>query len=287
MEPISFLRAPLRRWPVVVPFVVILAIVAVLIPYNPKGKYPANTWEAVSDLGLTPSAPGNRLGAKLSVKQLEFYVHQPAVIAAAAKAENVKVTNKLRNDVVITKSKKSTVTQKDKEAIVAVAVLQRTKPDAVNFTNAFVVALDAYTAGAARGAAEERGRHPDRVPPQPRGRDRGPPAQDQDQDDDDDDAPDDDDDAPDGAPPRAHAPRRPHPPRRDDHHHHEAEGGPQRAGQHVEHVEHVEHLRPARRAPRPARRARRPARHSPRTRPRAARRRNPGSSSSRNRHRSL
>ncbi len=144
MEPISYLRAPLRRWPVVVPFVVILAIVAVLIPYSPKGKYPVNTWEAPSDLGLTPAFPGNKLGAKLGVKQLEFYVHQPAVIAAAAKAEHVKVTNKLRNDVVIAKSKKSTVTEGDKEAIVAVAVLQRKKDEAVNFTNTFVVALDKY-----------------------------------------------------------------------------------------------------------------------------------------------
>ena len=66
------------------------------------------------------------------------------MIAAAAKAEHVKVTNKLRNDVVITKSKKSTVTQGDKEAIVGVAVLQRKKAEAVNFTNTFVVALDKY-----------------------------------------------------------------------------------------------------------------------------------------------
>ena len=233
MEPISYLRAPLRRWPVVVPFVVILAIVAVLIPYSPKGKYPVNTWEAPSDLGLTPAFPGNKLGAKLGVKQLEFYVHQPAVIAAAAKAEHVKVTNKLRKDVVITKSKKSTVTQGDKEAIVGVAVLQRKKAEAVNFTNTFVVALDKY----AQLQIDEQQKklvatetayvhnlqtaianlpHKTKTHTTPTTH------------------PHDHDHAPGGAPRRPpHAPR-PHTP--DDNHDHEAGGSPQRAGKHVEHV---------------------------------------------------
>jgi hypothetical protein len=152
LEPISYLKAPLRRWPIVVALVVILAVVAVLIPYHgTTGKYPANTFEAVADVGLTPSYPQNKLGAKLSLSQLEFYVHEPAVLAAAAKKENVKVTPKLENDVVLTHSKKhakasaSGGAHKEPKGVVGIAVLQRKKDEAVSFTNSFVSALDSYT----------------------------------------------------------------------------------------------------------------------------------------------
>jgi capsular polysaccharide biosynthesis protein len=149
LEPISYLKAPLRRWPVVVALVVILAIVAVVIPYSSKsGKYPANTYEAVSDVGLTPGFTQNKLGAKVSEKQLEFFVHEPAVLAAAAKKENVKVTKKLENDVVITRSKKKGsggAGGKSAKGIIGIAVLQRKKKEAADFTNAFVASLDSYT----------------------------------------------------------------------------------------------------------------------------------------------
>jgi capsular polysaccharide biosynthesis protein len=160
LEPISYLKAPLRRWPVVVPFVVVLAIVAVLIPYNPKGKYPANTWEAVSEVGLNPNYQGNKLGAKLSISQLEFYAHQPAVIEAAAKAQHVPVTNKLRNDIVLTKSKKKSSSgssgSSGSKDIIGVAVLQRKKDEAVSFTNSFVTALDSYSAAQLVGQQKQQ-----------------------------------------------------------------------------------------------------------------------------------
>jgi Mrp family chromosome partitioning ATPase len=158
LEPISYLRAPIRRWPVLIPFVVVCMVVAVLIPVHTKSTFPTPTWLASAEVGLNPHAKGNNLGAKLGVKQLEFYAHEPAVVDAAATADGVPVTKKLENEVVIGKAKGSKEAaaaakqagaggggKKGGSAILQIAVLQPTKAKAVSMTNAFVTALDSYS----------------------------------------------------------------------------------------------------------------------------------------------
>ncbi len=157
MEPISYLRAPIRRWPVLIPFVLVCMLVAVLIPVHTSSPFPANTWKANAEVGLSPGFKSNKLGAKLGVKQLEFYAHLPAVIDAAARAEGVPVTKKLQNGIVIGKAKASKEAQaaakagggggggkKGSGTILVVAVLQPSKSKAVSMTNAFVKSLGSY-----------------------------------------------------------------------------------------------------------------------------------------------
>ena len=155
MEPISYLRAPIRRWPVLIPFVLVAMVVAYLIPVNaPKSTFPSPTFLATAQVGLSPHGKGNTLGAKLSLNQLVYYAHVPAVIDAAATAQGVKVTPKLQNDVIVAKAKK------DKQANAAakaggagkaksanfleVGVLQRNKAQSVSMSNAFASALGSY-----------------------------------------------------------------------------------------------------------------------------------------------
>lgn len=158
MEPISYLRAPIRRWPVLIPFVLVCMIVAVLIPVHTSSAFPTPTWLAPSEVGLSPHAKGNNLGAKLGVKQLEFYAHVPAVVDAAARADGIPITKKLENEVVIGKAKGSKEAaaaareagaggtgKKGGSAILQIAVLQPSKSKAVSMTNAFVTALDSYS----------------------------------------------------------------------------------------------------------------------------------------------
>ena len=140
MEPISYLRAPIRRWPVVVAVALVGLIVALLVPVGSGSAYPVNTWEASSQLGLTPAYHANSLGAKLGLKQLEFYAQAPAVIAAAAKADGVPSTDKLKNDVVVAKVKKPG----GHGNMLEVAVLQPTRHRAASLTNAFVASLSSY-----------------------------------------------------------------------------------------------------------------------------------------------
>ncbi len=143
MEPISYLRAPIRRWPVVVSVALVGMIVALLIPVGTASKYPANTWKTASDVGLTPAAASNGLGAKLSAKQLEFFAQAPAVMAAAARADGVPLTNKLESDVVVGKAKKKHA-KGTHGNILAISVLQPTKHGAASLTNAFVASLSSY-----------------------------------------------------------------------------------------------------------------------------------------------
>jgi Mrp family chromosome partitioning ATPase len=141
LEPISYLRAPIRRWPVAVSIALVAVIVALLVPVGSSSVYPANTWKAASDVGLAPRDKANGLGARVGAKQLEYYAHTPAVIAAAAKADGVPLTNKLRADILVSKAKK----QHAHGSILAVSVLQPTKQGAASLTNAFVAALTSYT----------------------------------------------------------------------------------------------------------------------------------------------
>ena len=141
MEPISYLRAPIRRWPVVVSVALVAMIVALLIPVGSGSAYPANTWQAPSHVGLTPPYGKNGLGSKVGAKQIEFYAQAPAVITAAAKAAGIPVTNDLRSDIVVTKVK----LHGGHGSILEVSVLQPTKQRAVSLTNAFVTALASYT----------------------------------------------------------------------------------------------------------------------------------------------
>jgi capsular polysaccharide biosynthesis protein len=160
LEPISYLRAPIRRWPVLIPFVLVCMLVAFLIPVStPSSAFATKTYKADSEVGLAPGDKSNKLGAKLGRKQLEYYAHLPAVIDAAARAQGVPVTKKLPNLVVIGKAKPSKQAQaaakgggggggkKEKASgnILEIAVLQPTKDKAVGLTNAFVKSLSAYT----------------------------------------------------------------------------------------------------------------------------------------------
>ena len=110
---------------------------------------------ADAEVGLSPGAKGNKLGAKLRMNQLEYYAHVPAVIDAAATAQGVPVTKKLQNDVLIGKAKPSKAAKaaaakvggREDEVsanILDVAVLQPTKDQAVGMTNAFVKSLGGY-----------------------------------------------------------------------------------------------------------------------------------------------
>ncbi len=70
------------------------------------------------------------------------------VLAAAAKAENEKVTKKLTSEVVVSKGKVKGGKGSSlgvKGDTISVAVLQKGKKKAVSFTNAFVSALDSYS----------------------------------------------------------------------------------------------------------------------------------------------
>ncbi len=141
LEPISYLRAPIRRWPVVVSVALVAMIVALLVPVGSDSAYPANTWKAPAQMGLNPPYGSNGLGAKVSVKQVEFYAQAPAVMAAAAKADGIAFTNQLRSDVMLAKVKIPGV----HGSILEVSVLQPTKHEAASLTNAFVAALASYT----------------------------------------------------------------------------------------------------------------------------------------------
>lgn len=141
MEPISYLRAPIRRWPVLVSVALVAMIVALLIPVGSGSAYPANTWKAPSQVGLTPPYGSNALGSKVGVKQIEFYAQAPAVMATAAKADGIPVTKSLRSDLMLAKVK----VPGTHGSILEVAVLQPTKHGAASLTNAFVTALASYT----------------------------------------------------------------------------------------------------------------------------------------------
>jgi capsular polysaccharide biosynthesis protein len=141
LEPISYLRAPIRRWPVVVAAALVALIVAVLIPVGSGSAYPPNTWRANAVMGLAPQYRANGLGAKLGIKQLEFYAHVPAVIAAAAAKQGVPLTNSLKNDIVVGKVKVKGASA----SVLEVAVLQHSRSSAVGMTNAFVTTLSAYS----------------------------------------------------------------------------------------------------------------------------------------------
>lgn len=139
MEPIAFLGAPIRRWPVIVVVAFVAMIVALLIPVSAGSSYPANTWRAEAQVGLTPQYIGNKLGAKLSLKQLEFYAHSPVVLATAARSIGVPVTKQLENDVYVQK-----LHSPGKPSVLLLALLQPTKGESAKFTNAFVSALGSY-----------------------------------------------------------------------------------------------------------------------------------------------
>jgi Mrp family chromosome partitioning ATPase len=156
LEPISYLRAPIRRWPVVVSITLVGIIVGLLIPVGSSSKYTTDEYKATAEVGLPPHSKGNGLGAKLGVRQLEFYAEEPAVLATAAKAYGVPVTNALKTDVVVGKTKKKGKKGSSgssgggggaKVGILDVAILQPTKDGAANFTNDFVGALSAYADG--------------------------------------------------------------------------------------------------------------------------------------------
>jgi Mrp family chromosome partitioning ATPase len=115
-------------------------IVALLIPVGSGSAYPADTWSAPAKLGLTPSNPTNQLGSKLGIRQLAFYAHAPAVLAAAASADNVPLTPGMASDVIATKAHVPGAAA----STLQVAVLQPTKHGAVSLTNAFVSALSSY-----------------------------------------------------------------------------------------------------------------------------------------------
>ena len=142
MEPIAYLRAPIRRWPVVVSIALIALIVALLVPVGSSSAYPVNTWRTDAQIGLTPVYHENALGARLGLKQLEFYSRSPVVLATAAKADGVPVTHGLSADIVVAKVKEPGAAG----SILDVAVLQPTKYGAANLTNAFVAALSGYAA---------------------------------------------------------------------------------------------------------------------------------------------
>jgi len=140
LEPISYLGAPIRRWPVIAAIAFVAMIIAVLIPVSPSSAYPVNTWKAAAEVGLTPPYNANKLGAKVGPKQILFYAQSPVVLATAAKTAGVTVTKALENDVVVTKSK----VPGTRSSILEVAVLQPTKGRAADLTNAFVAALGSY-----------------------------------------------------------------------------------------------------------------------------------------------
>lgn len=140
MEPISYLGAPIRRWPIVVALALVALIVAAIIPVGSGSAYPPNTWQANSVVALAPPYKANALGAKTGIKQVEFYAHVPAVIAAAAHADGVPLTKSLQSDIVVTKAKKTVAV-----GGLDVAVLQQSKAGAASLTNKFVAALTTYT----------------------------------------------------------------------------------------------------------------------------------------------
>ena len=140
MEPISYLGAPIRRWPVIVVIALVAMIVAILIPVSASSAYPANTWMATAQVGLTPPYSHNQLGAKLGPKQLVFYAHSPVVLATAAKTAGVPLSKGMKNDVIVTKSK----VPGTHSSVLELAVLQPTKARAVDLTNALVTALGSY-----------------------------------------------------------------------------------------------------------------------------------------------
>ena len=167
MEPISYLRAPIRRWPVLIPFVLVAMLVAYLIPVETKSTFPSPTWLASAQVALNPSGKGNTLGAKISLKQLVFYAHVPAVIDAAANAAGVKVTPKLQNDLFIGKAKGNKQTKAEVRAggggkgksapFLEVGVLQPTKARSISMSNAFANALGSYAQLQLDDAAKEKG----------------------------------------------------------------------------------------------------------------------------------
>jgi Mrp family chromosome partitioning ATPase len=155
LEPISYLRAPIRRWPVLIPFVLVCMLVAFLLPVSTPPSSAAKAYKASSEVGLSPGAKTNKLGAKLTVKQLKYFAHVPAVIDAAATAQGVPVTKKLQNEIVIGKAKEGKGAKaaagggggkktKGSGNILDISVLQPTKDGAVGMTNAFVKSLGAY-----------------------------------------------------------------------------------------------------------------------------------------------
>jgi Mrp family chromosome partitioning ATPase len=146
LEPISYLGAPRRRWPVIVGFVLVGMIGALLYPVHTASAYPPNTWRSYAEVGLTPAYKANGLGAKLGLEQLEFFAHEPIVITAAANSVGVPVTKKLINDVETSKSKKGkkSASGGTSGSVLYLAVLQQSKAKAVKLTNAFVSALDSY-----------------------------------------------------------------------------------------------------------------------------------------------
>ena len=143
-----------------------------------RSVFPNPTWQATAQVGLSPGAKGNTLGAKLGLNQLEYYAHVPAVIDAAATADGVKVTKKLPNEVVIGKAKVSKEAQaagkvggggaKKSKSILQVAVLQPSKTKAVSMTNAFVAALGSYAQLQFDNQTKQADLHPAAVHHEPR-----------------------------------------------------------------------------------------------------------------------
>jgi Mrp family chromosome partitioning ATPase/capsular polysaccharide biosynthesis protein len=141
VEPIDYLRAPIRRWPAVVVAALVGAIVAVLVPVHTGVTYPTDMWETPATVGLPPAYPANALGANVGTRQLAYYAHSPVVLESAAQSVGVTVTTQLKNDVVVSKPTKAAAAG---IGLSTVAVLQPTKEEAAKLTNAYVQALGSY-----------------------------------------------------------------------------------------------------------------------------------------------
>jgi capsular polysaccharide biosynthesis protein len=137
MEPIDYLRAPLRRWPVLVAITIFVVVLAAVLPMSAANHYPSNMWKAYAQIGLVPKDASNTLGSKVGVKQLKYYASQPAVLEAAEKAVGLAPNSAAESDVVISKLKN----QKRKKGILNLAVVRPTKTQSATLTNAFVSAL--------------------------------------------------------------------------------------------------------------------------------------------------
>lgn len=141
MEPISYKRAIIRRWPLIVVLAIVCAVVGVLIPIKVPYPAPQNEYQATALAGVQPPK-GNTSGkgGSSSLAQVEYYAEQQQLYVQLAAALKMTKSDaiQLRRD----------ITLKGKKGLPAgstqVLAKQPTKSGAAKVANVFVHRLVDY-----------------------------------------------------------------------------------------------------------------------------------------------
>ncbi len=163
MEPIDYLNALLRRWPIPVVFALVGAVVGLLLPVHAAKGSSLTHWQASSLVGVTPggtnaSNPNNANqgsglgGGPISTSQLAYFATDQSVITNAARMAGVNLpTSVLLQDFSVNNGKTAGSSKGTKKSsgpsangTVTLSVKQRHRDVAARLANAYAQSLGQY-----------------------------------------------------------------------------------------------------------------------------------------------